>query len=171
MRLAFAVVSILLACMAAPASAQTAGCALVPDDRNPPEQILRCKSGLEVHIAAGTLHSQPEPQGQGGPAAIELGFGAMLLKLDTKGRPRNFQIRTPHAIAAVRGTRWAMQVEFGRTSCLVLSGVVKVYREGDTKGVLVHRGEGVDVSFGSEPLTVKRWSSERVRALMARFGR
>ena len=169
MRLAFAVVSIVLACMAAPASAQTAGCTLVPDDRNPPEQILRCKGGLEAHIAAGTAHSERENQGR--PAEIELGFGALLLKLTSKDRQRNFQIRTPHAIAAVRGTRWAMQVEFGRTSCLVLSGTVRVYREGDSRGVLVHRGEGVDVAFGSEPLTVKRWSSERVGALMARFGR
>jgi hypothetical protein len=87
----------------------------------------------------------------------------------SEGR-RKFQILTPHAIAAVRGTRWAVEVEPERTSTLVISGTVQVTRPRGNRSAVLHAGEGADVSAGSDPITVKIWGKKRVDALLARFG-
>ena len=55
---------------------------------------------------------------------------------------RSFQILTPHAIAAVRGTKWAVEVGTGKTSTLVLVGAVNVRRPSAQRGVTLRPGEG-----------------------------
>jgi hypothetical protein len=84
---------------------------------------------------------------------------------------RNFQILTPHAIAAVRGTIWAVEVTAAQSSTLAVSGAVEVTRLNGTRGVILQAGEGADVTPGSGPITVKRWGEKRVQALLARFAR
>jgi ferric-dicitrate binding protein FerR (iron transport regulator) len=82
-----------------------------------------------------------------------------------------FQVITPQAIAAVRGTKWAVDVQQGKSSVFVVNGRVAVRRaNANTGGVVLGPGEGVDVEEGSAPLTVRRWPAERVSALMARLG-
>ena len=76
---------------------------------------------------------------------------------------------TPQAIAAVRGTRWAVDAEGGKTSVFVVNGRVNVARAGGRGRVDLGPGEGVDVEPSGQ-LIVKRWPAPRVAALMARLG-
>ncbi len=70
-------------------------------------------------------------------------------------------------IAAVRGTKWAVDAVAGKTSVFVVNGKVRVARQA-TDRVVLGPGEGVDVE-ASGVLTVKRWPPARVAALMARL--
>ena len=81
-----------------------------------------------------------------------------------------FEVITPQAIAAVRGTKWAVDVADGKTSVFVVTGRVAVSREPGSPGVELGPGEGVDVEAGTAPLTVRKWGAPRVAALLARFG-
>ena len=77
---------------------------------------------------------------------------------------------TPQAIAAVRGTKWAVDAAEGKTSVFVVNGRVAVGRRTGSHSVTLGAGEGVDVEATRGPLTVKRWPAARVAALMARLG-
>ena len=81
-----------------------------------------------------------------------------------------FQILTPLAIAAVRGTKWAMEVMKERNSTLVLNGAVAVTSRRLNEYVVLRDGEGVDITPSDTTMIQKRWGEARVRALMARFG-
>ncbi|MGA2792448.1 MAG: FecR family protein [Roseiarcus sp.] len=153
-----------------PASSQTSGCALVADDRNPPEKILRCGANLEVRAAAGTIYHPIDQRGSARPKSLQLDDGALMIEFHPSKRHTSFQILTPHAIAAVRGTKWIVEVGPERTSTLVISGRVAVSRPRAEQTVVLRPGEGADVSPGEEPIAVKRWAEKRVRALLARFG-
>ena len=80
-----------------------------------------------------------------------------------------FQVITPQAIAAVRGTKWAVDAAEGKTSVFVVNGRVAVGRRTGSHSVTLGPGEGVDVE-ATGPLTIKRWPAARVAALMARLG-
>ncbi len=86
-----------------------------------------------------------------------------------RGKHR-FQVTTPQAIAAVRGTKWAVDVQDTRTSVLVLAGQVAVRRPTGAGQVLLGPGDGVDVDPGNDALVVKHWPQPRVTALLARLG-
>ena len=150
--------------------AQSSGCVLVPDEQNPPQKILRCGDNLIVHEASGTTYQTVGATKRAIPRAIRLESGALLLEFHPSVARKDFQILTPHAIAAVRGTRWAVEVSPDKSSTLVLSGAVSVRRVNVRPQVILRDGEGVDVSPGSEPLVVKKWGAARVQALLARFG-
>lgn len=146
------------------------GLAQVPGCRgesltDPPRQVLRCGTRLTV-TAEGEARFRLR-EGRGGPSGAELDGSGLLV--ETPGRP--FQIRTPHAVASVRGTVWAVDVEAGRTSVFVESGRVAVARRGGGRPVRLGAGQGVDVATGTGPLEVRTWPQERVRRLLARFGR
>ena len=149
--------------------ARSAECQLVPDDRDPSQQILRCGRGLVVRSAPGTSYS-PASQGEEQPNSVQLDSGALLVEFHPTHSHPTFQILTPQAIAAVRGTRWAVDVGADRTSTLVISGIVAVSRRSAPSTALLRAGQGLDVSPGMDPLVVKRWKPERVRTLLARFG-
>jgi len=145
--------------------AQTAECSLVEDPHNAPEKILRCGDELSVRIARGTRYKLITREGQPLPSGAELDSDALMIE-----REKPFQILTPHAIAAVRGTKWAVEVKAKQSSTLVISGAVEVKRRDGKRTVTLKDGEGVDVARGGGPLEVKRWKKKRVRALLARFG-
>ena len=84
------------------------------------------------------------------------------------GRAR-FDVVTPQAIAAVRGTKWAVDAEGAKTSVFVVDGRVSVARPAGRGSVVLGAGDGVDVEPSGE-LIVKRWPPARVTALMARLG-
>jgi ferric-dicitrate binding protein FerR (iron transport regulator) len=149
---------------------QPAGCTLIADDRNPTERILRCGNGVTIRNAPGTRYQVLDQGGQRPPDGARLDSGALMIEFAPSTRQRGFQILTPHAIAAVRGTKWAVEVIPERTSTLVLSGVVEVKRPRGRRGALLHAGEGADVSGEAGPIVVKRWAKPRVEALLARFG-
>jgi hypothetical protein len=101
--------------------------------------------------------------------AVELDGKALLVEVPPKSGGNTFQVITPQAIAAVRGTKWAVDVNGDKSSVFVVHGRVRVGRRTGSHGVTLGPGDGVDVAPGA-PLTVKRWPSARVSALMARLG-
>jgi FecR-like protein len=162
-----------------PLFAQAGGCQLIPDDHNPSEKILRCGDGLTIRSAEKTRyhlvdeHGQALPSGTAPkalPSGAQLESGALMLEFKPTDNRRNFQILTPHAIAAVRGTTWAVEVEPDRTSTLVISGFVEVMRPNAKTGTRLRAGQGADVSAEPGPIMAKRWATPRVHALLARFG-
>jgi ferric-dicitrate binding protein FerR (iron transport regulator) len=149
--------------------AETNGCNLVPDDREPSVKILRCGEDLTIRIAADTDYRVTEQQGQTLPKAAQLKSGALMVEFKPGARQRTFQILTPHSIAAVRGTSWAVEVTPEQSSTLAVSGSVRVTRANGSNAVTLQAGEGADVTAGTGPITVKRWGEKRVQALLARF--
>ncbi len=122
------------------------GCALVPNERDPSEKILQCGQELTVHPAHGTRYQPVFKAGQQLPTAIRLNDGALLIEFHPSGQQNEFQILTPLAIAAVRGTKWAMEVAAARTSTLVLDGSVAVTNRRLNQYVVLTEGQGVDIS-------------------------
>ncbi len=133
-------------------------------------QTLQCEGGVTIVAENGAQYLLGDANHDGRIDSVELNGKALLLDVQGKSGGRKFQVNTPQAIAAVRGTRWAVDVAEGKTSVLVVHGRVKVGRRspGDRQ-VVLGPGEGVDVE-ASAPLVVKRWAPARVSALMARLG-
>ena len=94
----------------------------------------------------------------------------MLIEFRPSLQEQEFQILTPLAVAAVRGTKWAMEVSPARTSTLVLAGAVAVTNRRLNQYVILSEGEGVDITPSDTTIVQKRWGDARVRALLSRFG-
>ena len=152
------------------AGAQTSACELVPDVQNPPEKILRCGRTLVVRTAHDTSYHPVDQNATEQPNEVELDGGALMVEFHPSKRHPSFQIRTPYAIAAVRGTKWVVDVGSEKASTFVIAGRVAVSRPSGGQTVLLRAGDGADVSPDSGPIVVKRWAAARVRALLARFG-
>ena len=134
-------------------------------------QTLQCEGGVTIVAENGAQYMLGDANHDGRIDSVELNSKALLLDVEGKSGGRKFQVNTPQAIAAVRGTRWAVDVAEGKTSVFVVHGRVNVGRSaspGDRQ-VVLGPGEGVDVE-ASTPLVVKRWAPARVSALMARLG-
>lgn len=131
-------------------------------------QILRCGGGLTIVAEDGAKFTlQGRAQQVDG---VDLQSKAVLIDAPRRKGTGRFQVITPQAIAAVRGTKWAVDAQDARTSVLVLAGQVAVRRPGGAGGeVTLGPGEGVDVEPGSGVLEVKRWGQPRVDALLARL--
>lgn len=151
------------------AAGQTHGCE-IRSLSNPPRKVLTCPDGLRLTAEQDSKYRLLDRDGNGTPEGAELTGKALLLEIPHGIPNEEFQILTPQAIASVRGTVWAVDVEPGRTSVFVHEGVVSVTPGGDAKAVELRAGDGVDVEPG-KPLNVKQWGAERVRRLLARFGR
>lgn len=156
-------------CLVETALAQDAGCRLVPV-AGTTRQILKCREGLTITMEEGARFTLKDNDRNGSADAVRLRSKALLLDAPSGSVPGGFAVVTPQAIAAVRGTKWVVDVGQGKTSVFVLRGRVAVQRPASTAGVVLAPGEGVDVEAGTAPLTVKRWPAKRVTALMARFG-
>jgi ferric-dicitrate binding protein FerR (iron transport regulator) len=146
------------------------GCALVANEHDPSEKILRCGDSLTVQPAHGTHYRLITKGGQPLPSAIRLDDGALLIEFHPSPQQEDFQILTPLAVAAVRGTKWAMEVSPARTSTLVLAGAVAVTNRRLNEYVILREGEGVDITPSDTTMVQKRWGAARVRALLSRFG-
>jgi FecR protein len=161
---------VLLACTLgsieiAAAQPANAGCS---SENSISTQTLHCEAGITIVAENGaryTLHSGR----QGRVDAVELSGKALLIEVPPKSGGNKFQVITPQAIAAVRGTKWVVDVAADKTSVFVVRGRVGVGRRTGSHSVTLRPGEGVDVEPGG-PLTVKRWAPARVSALMARLG-
>jgi FecR protein len=169
-RFALLTLAVLLLSISLPLRMQAQNaCVLTPVKQNPTNRVLRCGRALTIQPAPGTVYVTGG--GNGPPSSVQFGSGALLIDFHGSKAQRDFQVMTPEAIAAVRGTRWAMEVKPGLTSALGLAGAVQVARANNPADVVILRqGEGVDVSPTGEALQVKRWAPQRVQALLARFG-
>jgi ferric-dicitrate binding protein FerR (iron transport regulator) len=150
--------------------AQGTGCVLQPTSF-PARQVIRCGTGLTVEATAGADYTLVDHNKDTVPDAVTLRAGAVLVHAPAQAGGRAFRVQTPQAIAAVRGTDWAVDAASGKTSVFVVTGRVAVQRTGGARGVTLGPGEGVDVEASNAPLQVKRWPAERAAALLARFGR
>jgi ferric-dicitrate binding protein FerR (iron transport regulator) len=153
------------------ATAQTPSCTVQPTAVPPPRQILRCVDGLAVEAEAGADYTLRGKSSIGPVNGVSLRSGAVLVDAPAQVAGRGFQISTPQAVAAVRGTRWAVDAAADKTAVFVIEGRVSVRRTTARRGVSLGPGEGVDVAADRTPLEVKRWSPARAAALLARFGR
>jgi ferric-dicitrate binding protein FerR (iron transport regulator) len=133
-------------------------------------QTVRCAGGITIVAEDGAQYTVRNRGADSEPSSAELTSKALLLEVSKKPGGHNFRVETPQAIAAVRGTKWAVDVGVGKTSVFVANGSVSVGRRGGSGGVTLGPGEGVDVETTAGPLTVKRWPPARVSALMARLG-
>ena len=132
-------------------------------------QTLQCPGDLTIVAEDGakfTLQSLDKK----GVDSVNLQSKALLIDAPTQRGKRRFQVTTPQAIAAVRGTKWAVDAQETRTSVLVLRGRVAVRRPRGAGQVVLGPGDGVDVEPGAAPLVIKRWPQPRVDALLARLG-
>lgn len=153
------------------AMAQGIGCVL-QTAAGSQRQILRCRDGLTIEAEAGAAYNLVDRNRDNRPDAVNLQGGAIFIDAPAQSARQRFQIMTPQAIAAVRGTQWAVDVAGTRTSVFVVTGRVAVRRvSGNTRGVSLGPGEGVDVEAGTSPLVVRRWPAARAAALLARIGR
>ncbi|WP_445503895.1 FecR domain-containing protein [Microvirga sp. G4-2] len=153
-----------------PTQAQVSGCTLQRSG-SPSRQVLRCQDGLQIEAESGADYALVDRDSDGRPDEVNLRNRALLIEAEPSSRGTGFQVRTPVAIAAVRGTQWVVDVAEGKTAVFVLSGRVAVRRSGARAGVELGPGEGVDVDSGRAPLTVRRWPIARANALLERFGR
>ncbi|ORE93994.1 FecR-like protein [Aurantimonas sp. 22II-16-19i] len=148
--------------MTGAAQAQTLpGCSATTLE-NPARQVLDCGNGLVIDKEAAAALASQTPQ-----RSLELDERAVLIQVSPRD---SFQVLTPHAIATVRGTTFAVDVETGLTSVFVVEGSVAVEQRTGSDAVLLGPGDGVDVRPG-EPLVVRQWPQLRADALLARLGR
>ncbi|MBW4707189.1 FecR family protein [Roseobacter sp. YSTF-M11] len=152
-----------------PAEAQVPPNCEVSTAADPDREVLVCAFGLVIEMEAAAQMGFTGAVSDTDATVIELNDGAALFDVEPgQARP---QIRTPHAIAAVRGTIYIVDVSASQTSVFVVQGEVAVSTLDDSSGpVTLVAGEGVDVVPGT-PLKVVSWGKERVSALLARFGR
>lgn len=171
-RVAFSVAAIVVLCLAnAPTHAQdvsrTCQVTLLTD---PPGDLLTCRDGLVIRTERSSAYRLIERPGDRKPESAELTGRGLLIELPSGQGRKRFQINTPHVIASVRGTIWAVDVTALRTSVFVQRGLVEVRRLESRASVTLRPGEGVDVG-DTGALEVKRWPAQRAAALLARFGR
>jgi ferric-dicitrate binding protein FerR (iron transport regulator) len=133
-------------------------------------QTLQCDGGVTIVAENGAQYTLRDSDRDGRVDTVELSSKALLLEVQGKPGRKTFRVNTPQAIAAVRGTRWAVDAAEGKTAVFVVHGRVNVGRRtSGGRSVVLGPGEGVDVE-ASGPLAVKRWAPARVSALMARLG-
>jgi hypothetical protein len=171
LRTTAAFVALFVAAIAGPLPAQAAGaCALVPNGRLPSGKILQCGQTLTVRPAPGATYQPLYKKGDPLPVAIRLNDGALLIEYHQASSKEKFQILTPLAIAAVRGTKWAMDVTKAQTSTLVVRGTVAVTNRRLNQFVVLTEGQGVDITPADTSMVTRTWGDERVRELLSRFG-
>ncbi len=134
-------------------------------------QILRCQKGLTITVETGARFTLVDRDKDGNADQVRVRRKALLLEAPKSIAGTGFQVVTPQAIAAVRGTVWVVDIQKNRTAFFVVRGRVAVRRPAAKKSVFLGPGEGVEVDEGAGSLTVKRWPAARVSALLARFGR
>ena len=133
-------------------------------------QTLKCEPGLSITVERGAHYRLADRNHDGRVDAIVLNNKAVLIDVDSTHVQGGFEVVTPQAIAAVRGTRWAVDAQRGKTSVLVLRGRVAVNKVSTGEGVTLGQGQGVDADRSRSPLHVTAWGQPRINALMARLG-
>ena len=159
--------SLLLLTADAAAQPATLGCTSAPTAQG--TQTLHCETAITIVAESGAKFELGDRNRDGHVDSVELSNKALLLEVPKKPGRTRFNVMTPQAIAAVRGTKWAVDAEGAKTSVFVVNGRVSVARPRGRGSVVLGPGDGVDVETSGD-LIVKRWPPARVTALMARLG-
>jgi tetratricopeptide (TPR) repeat protein len=91
-----------------------------------------------------------------GTTSLNLDAGNLWARASRGGS--GVDVKTPAAVAAIRGTDWSLSVEGGRTSLIVLEGVVELSNAQGS--VTVRQGEGAVASIGQAPTKFVLTNSE-----------
>jgi ferric-dicitrate binding protein FerR (iron transport regulator) len=104
-------------------------------------------------------------QTRAGRFAMTLGVFRAILK--EMMPPSTFEVTTPTAIAAIRGTELMGEVSPNSTAIVVLDGRVGVsnIRPNVPEQVVLSPGMGTTVTSGQSPSAPTRWSESRIEAL------
>jgi hypothetical protein len=156
-------------CQIEVAAAQTTNPGCAAENSTKLAQTLRCLGGITIVAENGARYILQDKDGDGRVDSAELSSKALLIEVPKRRSAIKFQVTTPQAISAVRGTKWAVDAVENKTSVFVANGSVAVSRRSGGSTVILKPGEGVDVEAAG-PLNVKRWAAARVAALMARLG-
>ncbi len=89
-------------------------------------QKLHCAGGVTIVVESGAGYTLLDRSHKGRVDAVELNSKALLIEVPPKSGGNGFQVITPQAIAAVRGTKWAVDAAEARTSVFVVNGQVAV---------------------------------------------
>ena len=117
------------AVLATSALAQSDGGCRAEALQDPPRTALTCPNGVTIVAEDGTNFELLDRSSAAGPEAVRLDGKALLLEAPAGAVEGGFEVITPQAIAAVRGTKWAVDVAGGKTSVFVVTGRVAVSRE------------------------------------------
>lgn len=143
-------------------------CVATENAAQPARQVVECGNAVSIEREAGAELTIQERANNAAPRVIELKRGAILIDV-TPGSATTL-VRTPHALATVRGTTYIVDADQDTSAVFVIEGQVAVQRANDASTVTLSAGEGADVTL-TAPMTVQTWSETRARALLARFGR
>jgi hypothetical protein len=153
------------------ASAQQANLGCTSEQSFAGPQTIRCGGGVTIIAENGARFTLLDRDRNGRVDGVDLQSKAVFIQAPKQKAGKTFEVMTPQAIAAVRGTQWAVDAEGSKTSVFVETGRVRVRRVAGPGRVTLRPGEGVDVDDSATPLEIKRWPAPRVTALMARLGR
>ena len=103
-------------------------------------QILRCQDGLTIVAETGAQFTLADRDRDGNVDSATLRLKALLIEGPAGKAKVRFQVITPQAIAAVRGTKWAVDVEQSKSSVFVVTGRVAVRRPDANTGVTPRAG-------------------------------
>ena len=166
LKMAGTLISFMFAASAAAMAQDVNGCERT-EVQDPPRVVYQCANGLVIEAEAAGAFNIDTTAGTPRPEEVDVDADAVLIEVEPDSGP--FQVRTPHAIAAVRGTIYAVDVGPERTSVFVVRGHVSVSRPDGSDTVLLAAGEGADVAPGL-PFAPATWSAERAAGLLSRFG-
>ena len=119
--------AVVLACALSPiqiAAAQPAYVGCLPENSTTTAQTLRCEGGVTIVAENGARYILQDRDGNGRVDSAELSSKALLLEVPKRPSAKRFQVTTPQAIAAVRGTKWAVDAVEDKTSVFVVNGRV-----------------------------------------------
>ena len=143
-------------------------CEISVSKNSPLRQIISCGDAVTIEREPTAEVKIIKRPNEAAPRAMQVQGGAILITV-SPGRARP-KVRTPHAIATVRGTTYIVDAGTDQTSVFVLDGDVDVRRPTDAAAVRLRAGDGTDVTLDESP-SVRRWGAARAEALLARFGR
>src|SRR4051794_25623890 len=133
-----------LACFFLPAGnavAQRANLGCTSEPSASASQTLHCDNGITIVTESGAKFELKDRNRDGHVDAVELSSKALLLEVPKKPGGNRFEVLTPQAIAAVRGTKWAVDAADAKTSVFVVEGrVAGRRRKGSHSGALGPRG-------------------------------
>lgn len=130
--------------------------------RTKPESLLAISYGKTKEIRLNALSKlKIEPRDKKKTDTVLLSGGHLVAKLTKKGE--TFQVKTPTAIAGVRGTEFDVEVaeEGGETKVHVLEGVVAVFNE--LGEVLAEAGMMTEILGGELPIEPKEFDLDAYR--------
>lgn len=119
--------------------------------RTMPREAVRLAypDGSEVHVRANSRLLVADTVRSGNNKRIHLERGLLIVDANPQPESRPMVLTTPHAVATVLGTQFALRVNRARTQLRVREGSVQFDRRGSTSPQLVRAGELASTTLGA----------------------